>query len=89
MTTTITATELAKNLSDILNRIHYRGERFVIQRGGEPIATLGPVTGILEVRMRDVIAQIGDLTLPGEDFAEDLESIQSAQSPAEAAPWPS
>ncbi|HVB96923.1 MAG TPA: hypothetical protein VNG11_04270 [Chloroflexota bacterium] len=88
MTTTITATELAKNLSDVLNRIHYRGERFLIQRGGEPVASLGPVTGAPGVIIRDVIAQIGDLVLPGDDFARDLEVVQSAQLPAETAPWP-
>ena len=38
MDTTISATELSRRMSDILNRVKYRGERFVVQRNGESIA---------------------------------------------------
>ncbi len=40
MATKITATELARNLSDVLNRVRYRGESFEVTRGGETIAEL-------------------------------------------------
>jgi antitoxin (DNA-binding transcriptional repressor) of toxin-antitoxin stability system len=40
MTTRITATELARNLSDILNRVRYQGERFLVERNGEAVAVL-------------------------------------------------
>ena len=40
--TRITATELARNLSDILSRVRYRGERFKVMRNGEIIAELQP-----------------------------------------------
>jgi antitoxin (DNA-binding transcriptional repressor) of toxin-antitoxin stability system len=39
----VTATEAARNLSEYLNRVAYRGERFVIRRGSRPLAELGPV----------------------------------------------
>jgi prevent-host-death family protein len=42
MDTTITATELSTNLSNILNRVRYRGERFTVACNGEPIAVLEP-----------------------------------------------
>src|SRR5438093_1438367 len=42
MSKTITATELARNLADYLNRVSYRGESFVVQRGGRPVAELRP-----------------------------------------------
>ena len=35
METRITPTELARSLSDVLNRVRYRGERFRIERNGE------------------------------------------------------
>ncbi|MFN0071262.1 MAG: type II toxin-antitoxin system prevent-host-death family antitoxin [Chloroflexota bacterium] len=38
--TKITATELARNLSDVLNRARYRGEHFIVERNGEPIVTI-------------------------------------------------
>ena len=40
--TRITATDLARNLSDILNRVRYKGERFNVTRAGEVIAVLEP-----------------------------------------------
>lgn len=38
----ITITHLARNLADIVNRVSYRGERFVILRGNRPVVELVP-----------------------------------------------
>lgn len=38
-----TITELLRNFSDYVNRVAYRGERFVVIRGGKPVAELSPV----------------------------------------------
>ena len=46
METKITATDLAKSLSDVLNRVRYRGERFLVERNGEPVAAVLPVAGV-------------------------------------------
>ena len=43
MATRITSTELDRGLADILNRVAYRGESFVIERGGRELARLEPV----------------------------------------------
>jgi antitoxin (DNA-binding transcriptional repressor) of toxin-antitoxin stability system len=42
MSKTVTATELGRNLADYLNRVMYRGESFVVHRGGRVIAELRP-----------------------------------------------
>ncbi len=42
METTITATELSRSLSDILSRVRYKGETFIVKRNGEHVATLAP-----------------------------------------------
>jgi len=83
----ITATELARNLSDFLNRVRYRGEHFVIERNGEPVAALGPSTAA-GVALREVADRLGHMAMPGEGFADDLEAIQSSQPPAEMREWP-
>jgi antitoxin (DNA-binding transcriptional repressor) of toxin-antitoxin stability system len=36
-------TDVLRNFSDYLNRIAYRGERFLLVRGGKPVAELSPV----------------------------------------------
>jgi len=80
METRITATELAKSLSDILNRVRYKGERFLIERNGEPVATLAPAAPMSGgISMRELVALLKDLGSPDEDFADDLEAIHSSQ----------
>jgi antitoxin (DNA-binding transcriptional repressor) of toxin-antitoxin stability system len=86
--TTITATQLARQLSDVLNRVKYRGERFVIQRNGETVATIAPSPPALGTTWAEFIARVPDLELPGDGFADDLETIQASQGIAEMPEWP-
>jgi prevent-host-death family protein len=89
METRITATELAKSLSDVLNRVRYKGERFLIERNGEPVATLAPAAPLSGgITMRELVALLKDLGSPDEDFADDLEAIQASQPKASIPPWP-
>ena len=89
METTITATELARSLSDILNRVRYRNERFVIQRNGEVIATIAPPPPQRVVMLHDALRALGEVEFPGDGFADDLEEIQAAQGKADFPDWPS
>ena len=42
-TTTVTVTEVVRNFSDYINRIAYKGERFVLVKGNKPVAELKPL----------------------------------------------
>ena len=64
MESTISATYLAKNLSDVLSRVRDRGERFVIQRDGQTIATIIPPRGPNGITVAELVARIGDLPIP-------------------------
>ena len=83
MATTITATELARSLSDVLNRVHYRNERFVIQRNGETIATIAPPGPVQGVTLKEVAEKLRGLEFPDPEFADDLEEIQANQPRSE------
>jgi antitoxin (DNA-binding transcriptional repressor) of toxin-antitoxin stability system len=88
MPTTITATELARSLSDILNRVRYRNERFIIQRNGETIATIAPPDQAEPVRgvmLHDALSELArrGISLPGDGFADDLDEIQANQTHSE------
>ena len=89
METKITATELSKNLSDVLNRTRYRGETFVVERNGDPVARLGTVSPPSGITVSELIVRLGDLALPGDGFADDLEAIQATQPKAEFREWAS
>jgi antitoxin (DNA-binding transcriptional repressor) of toxin-antitoxin stability system len=88
MESTITATQLAKSLSDVLNRVKYRGERFVIQRNGETIAVVAPADPRPGITIGELIARVGDLEMPGGGFADNLEAVQAEQGLAEITEWP-
>jgi prevent-host-death family protein len=88
MQTKITATELSRNLSDILNRVHYKGESFAIARNGRTVAMLQPANDRPRATMRD-LAEIMRRHQPVDSkFADDLEEIQRSQGPFEIREWP-
>ena len=84
----ITATELARSLSDVLSRVHYKGESFVIERNGELVATLEPPDTKPTITLRELLNRLRDRhLLPVDDkFADDLESIQASQPPVPPPP---
>lgn len=71
--TEVSATEAARNFSDILDAVEHRGERFTIVRRGKVVAQLDPVstgTG------RDVKAMLRRHRLdPG--FAGDVAAVRA------------
>jgi antitoxin (DNA-binding transcriptional repressor) of toxin-antitoxin stability system len=88
MATKITATELSRNLSDILNRVRYKGEAFAIERNGQTIAELRPAEERPRATMH-TLAEIMRKYSPGDlSFADDLEEIQRSQGPFEIREWP-
>jgi prevent-host-death family protein len=42
MDSRVSATEAARRFSDLVNRVRYRGERFVVERAGEPVCRIEP-----------------------------------------------
>ena len=87
METRVQATELARSLSDILNRVRYRGERFVIERNGQPVAHLGPAEQPSGPTLGDLVRILERLPPLDEDFAADVEALQSSQPKIELPPW--
>jgi antitoxin (DNA-binding transcriptional repressor) of toxin-antitoxin stability system len=84
--TRITATELSRNLSDILSRVQHRGESFVIERNGKSIGELrpaveGPTWAEFMARMEGVLTR-------DESFADDLETAHRMQGEPQVRDWP-
>ena len=82
----ISATRLARRVSDILNRVIYRGESFVIERGGQPVCRIQPV-GPTHCTLDDFIAMVSAAPKPGRKFTDDLEQITRDQPPAQEPQW--
>lgn len=93
MPTRLTVTEAVRNFSEIVGRVRFRGERFVLLKSGRPVAELVPADAAAPVRLGDLPAVLEGLPhLDPEDadrFAADLESGRTAVGPVPAAPWAS
>ena len=72
MATRITATELARNLSDILNRVRYKGETFEIERNGVMLAEIKPAAR-KRATLSDLVDFLENGPKPDPDFARDVE----------------
>ncbi len=88
MATMISATELERNLAEVLDRVRAHGEQFTVERDGEPIASLGPATAPIGLSRDEFLARLGGLTMPDDGFADDLEAIQREQPIVEPPAWP-
>ena len=89
MSERVTATEAARKFSDILNRVHYGQQTFVVMRGGEAVAQISPAQPSHPVTLRELVERVRQMGLPDSRFAADLEEIQASQPPIGDAPWPS
>lgn len=87
--TTITATQLARSLSDVLNRVRYQGERFIVERNGEEVAILGPADAANERTVRDFVQFVLSLPRADPEYLDALEAIEAHQPPTELPEWPS
>jgi antitoxin (DNA-binding transcriptional repressor) of toxin-antitoxin stability system len=86
MKSRISATQAARTFSDLLNRVHYRGEEFVIERGGEPICTISPVKP-LSCTGADIAALLQSLPKPDAAFWDSVEEATKQYSELPRSPW--
>lgn len=82
----VSATEAARSFSELLNRVRYRGETFVVERGGEAICELRPAapprfTGA------DLVTLLRSLPEVDEDYLRTVEETARNQPPLPESPW--
>jgi prevent-host-death family protein len=84
----ISASELARRLGDVLGRVRYRGDAFLVERHNRPIARISPVAGAARPSLRDALAAWAAAGEPDPGFADDLEQV-GALDRAAGNPWDS
>ena len=91
MPETLTATEVARGFADVLNRVAYRRESFVIVRGQRPVAELRPVpAGVRLADLPALLTSLPNLDDDADSFAADLEAARAELATQEATdPWAS
>lgn len=86
METHISATEAARSLSDLLNRVRYRGESFVIDRGGEAVCRIVPA-GPRRCTLADLARVLGATSRPDKDYLNTVGTLAKKQPKLPKGPW--
>ena len=82
----VSATELARRLGDFLGRVRFRGESFIIERNGSPVALLKALPPSPDATVKEALAAWCAASEPDPGFADVLERIVAADRPPEN-PW--
>jgi antitoxin (DNA-binding transcriptional repressor) of toxin-antitoxin stability system len=82
----LSATEAARNFSELLNRVRYRGERFVIERAGVAIGELRPAAPV-RFNGRDLQALLRSLPTVDASFFDAVEEATRHQPRVPEVPW--
>ena len=79
----ISATQAVREFSDLLNRIKFKGEHYVIERSGKPVAQMRPVKEMSETRtlkeLKYLLRELPGLDDELNDFAADVEAMWKDQ----------
>ena len=51
----ITATQAARNFSEVLDAVEHRNETFVVVRNGHPVARIAPASGATGKAIKDIL----------------------------------
>jgi antitoxin (DNA-binding transcriptional repressor) of toxin-antitoxin stability system len=84
--TRITATEAARKFSEILNRVAYKRESFIVERNGKPICEISP-SEKKGISTRELIEILRSSPRPDKGYFKILEKITREQPPVAPSPW--
>lgn len=88
MENTVSATELARRLGDVLARVRYRHESFIVERNGKPVARVVPMEPGATAPLDAALAAWFSGAGADPALADDLARVGAADRPADN-PWES
>ena len=86
MASRISATEAARSLSELLNRVRYRGESFIVERGGEPVCRIVPATPV-GCTVADLVRVLRSAPRPDDAYLDSVEKAVRDQPRLPKGPW--
>ena len=84
----ISATEAARSFSELLDRISYRGESFVIERGGEAVCEMSHVKPA-RFTGTDLLSLLYSLPKPDSGYWDALAEATKQRQSVPESPWES
>jgi antitoxin (DNA-binding transcriptional repressor) of toxin-antitoxin stability system len=83
----LSATETARRFSELLNRVRYRGESFVVERGGKPICEILPAQPV-KFSGRELAELLRSLPQPDEKYFDQVKELTTKQPKVARSRWP-
>lgn len=82
----MSATRAARQFSELLNRVHYRGETFVIERGGERVGRLSPAVPA-GCTLAELVTFLRSAPKPDQGYWEILSAVTKRQPKLPKSSW--
>ena len=87
MKSRITATQTTRQFSELMNRVRYRGESFIVERGGRPICEILPARPA-SFSGGELAALLQSLPRPDKKYLDLVERLAARQPKVAASKWP-
>jgi antitoxin (DNA-binding transcriptional repressor) of toxin-antitoxin stability system len=87
MKTRISATQTARRFSELMNRVRYRGESFIVERGGKPVCEILPAQPV-KFTGRELADLLRSLPKPDEEYLTLLDNLIAKQPKVAESRWP-
>ncbi len=75
MESNVTATYLARHLSDVLNRVRYQCEEFLVERNGEVVCRIVPAQRVKGITGAELARLWKEIPKPDPGYWDDLDDI--------------
>lgn len=79
MKSEISATDAARRFSEVVNRVRYRNETFVVKRGGVPVCEIIPVRSKTYTG-REFVGLLRSLPHPDKEYLDTVEKNVRSQT---------
>jgi antitoxin (DNA-binding transcriptional repressor) of toxin-antitoxin stability system len=86
MKSRISATKAARSFSELMNRVRYSNESFIVERGGKPICEILPARPP-KFSGADLVDLLRTLPKPDEDYLAILEELLEKQPVVKESGW--
>jgi antitoxin (DNA-binding transcriptional repressor) of toxin-antitoxin stability system len=87
----ISATEAARSFSDVVSRVRYRGEEFIVEKGGEAVCRISPVASSRAAKstIGDFLRLLEELPPVDDEYRDTVRNLTRKQGKLPRSPWES
>ena len=82
----ISVSEAAQSFPEMIERVHSRGDVFIVESAGEPMCRIAPVSPPRRT-VREFLTLLRDAPAPDDAYFDAVEEAANSQPTASEGPW--